>query len=151
MLAWCAEGHVTFVITQVQFPLDSIYLESEARYKIVTYPPPLSPYVHVLNRHGSACAVDCPACLWSADFRWSRDHKKRSDKILTAIFRPGLVPSILTKLRALASIFVISHPPQVRQRAELKRFVFLLVLQFERTVFSLAGIEGALHLRPAFL
>lgn len=23
-----------------------------------------SPYIHELNREGTACAPDCPACLW---------------------------------------------------------------------------------------
>lgn len=27
--------------------------------------PELSPYAHELNHSGTACAEDCPACLWS--------------------------------------------------------------------------------------
>lgn len=28
-------------------------------------PNPFSPYQHVLNAEGTACSLDCPACIWA--------------------------------------------------------------------------------------
>jgi hypothetical protein len=35
----------------------------------------LAPYAHQLNRFGSDCAADCPACLWRSATGWDRVEK----------------------------------------------------------------------------
>jgi hypothetical protein len=67
----------------------------------------LSPYRHELNSCGTKCADDCPACTW-----FHQTYRILSARTFTAIFRPALVLNMLTKLRALASILVMSHPPK---------------------------------------
>jgi len=38
---------------------------------------PLSPYPHELNRQGTACASDCPACRWR--FEVLKERQREDD------------------------------------------------------------------------